>query len=350
MPKTINGFEALVEAALLAGCRTVYACGSVPGDEIAGQAAMWIPRVGGSVFRAVSDEAVLEKAFLSAREGARVLLSSTGIRTGVLREGLARFAAAEVPCVVAHTIRAGSGILYPAAADYIQLRPVTGDQEGLRCMVLAPDGVEEILRLTVHAWGLAERYRNPVVLLLDETLGRMTEPVTLPVTHAVVSEAPPVAATESPVRPTLSWDFFREAIAKAPTKRLREKYTQLESRECKCEEYYVDDDPSTLVIAYGTASRTVRMAVDVARSRGIRVGMFRPISLYPFPSQRLRALAKRTPSILVVDLGRGHLLESVQKAAAGHVFLRHISASESAPPTAADILAVIGRARMKYAS
>src|SRR5438093_11854859 len=171
MPKTINGFEALVEAALLAGCRTVYSCRSVP-DEIARQAAMWMPRVGGAVFRPVGEEAVLQKAFLSAREGSRVLLSSTGIRTGFLREGLARFAAAEVPCVVAHTIRPGSGILYPTAADYIQLQRVAG-HDGLRCVVLAPDGVGEILKLTIHAWRLAERYRNPVVLLLNETLGRM---------------------------------------------------------------------------------------------------------------------------------------------------------------------------------
>ena len=346
MPKTINGFEALVEAALLAGCRTVYSCRSVP-DEIAGQAAMWMPRVGGAVFRPESEEAVLEKAFLSAREGSRVLLSSTGIRTGILREGLARFAAAEIPCVVAHTIRAGSGILYPSAADYIQLRVAGHDDP--RCVVLAPDGVEEILTLTIHAWRLAERYRNPVVLLLDETLGRMTEPVTLPETHPVVSEAPPVGAVEGPIRPTLSSDFFQEAPPEAQRKRLQEKYARLESREFKCEEYCADD-PSTLVMAYGTASRTVELAVDLARSRGTRVGMFRPISLYPFPSQRLCALAKRVPSILVVELGRGQLLESVQKAAGGHVFLRHISASENVPPTTADILAVIGRATFKYAS
>ena len=347
MPKTINGFEALVEAALLAGCRAVYACRSVPVDEIAGQAEMWMPRVGGSVFRPVSEEAVLEKAFLSAREGSRVLLSSTGIRTGVLREGLARFAAAEVPCVVAHTIRAGTGILYPSVADYIQLR-VAG-QDGPRCMVLAPDGVEEMLRLTIHAWELAERYRNPVVLLLDETLGRMTGPVTLPETHAVISETPPVGAAEGKIRPSLSWNFFQEAILAAQRERLQEKYAKLESRECKSVEYHTDD-LSNLVVAYGTASRTVRTAIDLARSHGMRVGMFRPISLYPFPSQRLRALAKRVASILVVEIERGQLLESVQKSIGGLVFLRHISASESVPPTVADILAVIGRTTLKYAS
>src|SRR6266540_4393489 len=350
MSKTINGFEALVEAALLAGCRAVYACRSVPGDEIAGQAAMWMPRVGGAVFHPTTEEAVLENAFLCAREGSRVLLSSTGIRTGVLREGLARFAAAEVPCVVAHTIRAGSGILYPSAADYIQLRHVPDHHEGLHCMVLAPDGVEEILRLTTHAWGLAERYRNPVVLLLDETLGRMTEPVTLPESQAVIPETPLVSSAESEIRSSLSWDFFQEAILEAQRERLQEKYAKLESRECKCEEYYTDDDPSNLVIAYGEASRTVRKAVELARSRGMRVGMFRPVSLYPFPSQRLRALARRVASILVVELGRGQLLESVQQATGGLVFLRLISASESFPPTAGDILAVIGRTNLKYAS
>jgi len=198
--------------------------------------------------------------------------------------------------------------------------------------VLAPNSIQEVTDLTLRAFDLADRDRNPVVLVIDEMLGETSEPAYLPEGSPVKREPP-----------------RRDAIKTMAQGWNEEQYEGLDRRECSWE-VYGSENANTLVVAYGFTSREVRAAVVLASDRGIRARMFRPVSLSPFPALALNELSKTSTSILVVELGRGQLLRSVLSSVGEAVPISHISAEEGHAPKALDILAVLGRAGLRYAS
>jgi 2-oxoglutarate ferredoxin oxidoreductase subunit alpha len=327
----MTGYEAMVEGAVVSGCRAICGQRATPPEEIFKAAGVWMPRVGGNVHQPRSEAAAIETVYNLASQGARVLFTTCGIESEVLFGGIARLAAAEIPCVIAYTPRPSWICSLQGKEDQDQILRGTCPQ-GFRYVVLAPNGVQEVTDLTVRAFDLADRYKNPVVLVIDEVLGQTSEPAFLP--------------EGSPVRLDLP---ARDWVSTTPHGGNEEKYEDLERRDSSWE-IFGSDNANTLVVAYGFTSRAARAAVVLASDRGIRARMFRPVSLSPFPSAPLNELSKTCTSILVVELGRGQLLRTVLSSVGVAVPISHISAEEGEAPKALDILAVLGRAGLRYAS
>src|SRR6266545_1363082 len=339
MRRLMKGNEAVVHAAILAGCRAFFGYPITPASEIAEAAALWMPAVGGTFLQAESEIAAIQMAYGAASAGFRVLTASSGPGISLMQEGISYLAGSELPCVIVDIMRGGPGLgnIGPEQADYFQM--VKGGGHGnYRNIVLAPNSVQEMADLTIRAFELADRYRNPAVVLADGVLGQMMEAVEFPERTASLPERPWAVTGEAATRRNLiSSIYLRHEELEAHILKLQRKYGELESRECAWEEIRCDDC-DTLVVAYGITSRVAREAVEMARTRGLRAGMLRPLTLYPFPTQRLRDLARRVSSVLTVELSTGQLVEDVRLAVEGRTGVRHLGRAGGMIPTAEDIL------------
>jgi len=339
MRRLMKGNEAVVHAAILAGCRAFFGYPITPASEIAEAAALWMPVVGGTFLQAESEIAAIQMAYGAASAGFRVLTASSGPGISLMQEGISYLAGSELPCVIVDIMRGGPGLgnIGPEQGDYFQM--VKGGGHGnYRNIVLAPNSVQEMADLTVRAFELADRYRNPAVVLADGVVGQMMEAVEFPERTASLPEKPWAVTGEAATRRNLiSSIYLRHEELEAHVLKLQRKYDELERRECGWEETYCNDC-DTLIVAYGITSRVARAAVEMARNRGVRAGMLRPVTLYPFPTQRLRDLARTVSSVLAVELSTGQLVEDVRLAVEGRTGVRHMGRAGGMIPTAEDIL------------
>ncbi len=339
MRRLMKGNEAVVHAAILAGCRAFFGYPITPASEIAEAAALWMPVVGGTFLQAESEIAAIQMAYGAASAGFRVLTASSGPGISLMQEGISYLAGSELPCVIVDIMRGGPGLgnIGPEQGDYFQM--VKGGGHGnYRNIVLAPNSVQEMADLTVRAFELADRYRNPAVVLADGVVGQMMEAVEFPERTASLPEKPWAVTGEAATRRNLiSSIYLRHEELEAHVLKLQRKYDELERRECGWEETYCNDC-DTLIVAYGITSRVARAAVEMARNRGVRAGMLRPVTLYPFPTQRLRDLARTVSSVLAVELSTGQLVEDVRLAVEGRTGVRHMGRAGGMIPTAEDIV------------
>lgn len=338
MRQLCKGNVAVVKGAVLAGCQSYYGYPITPASEIAEAAALYLPEVGGTFVQAESEVAAINMVYGAASAGQRVMSASSGPGMSLMQEGMSYIAGSELPCVIVDVVRGGPGLgnIAPEQSDYFAM--VKGGGHGnYKNLVLAPASVQEMADLTMLAFELADRYRNPAVILTDGFVGQMMEPIELEVTEQHIPEKPWAVKGTAETRKNLISSIFLEADElEAHVRKLEAKYrlaTQMEQRF----ETYRAEDADILLVGYGIVSRVLRDVVEEARAQGMRVGLFRPISLWPFPSKPLAEYAAKCRFVQVVEMSTGQMVEDVRLAIEGRVPIEFYSRVGGNVPTAEEV-------------
>lgn len=314
------GNEVIGEAAIQAGCRFYAGYPITPQNELPQYMARRMVEIGGTFIQAESELAAINLVFGASVAGARAMTSSSSPGISLKQEGISYLAACQLPAVIVNMMRGGPGLgnIAPAQADYFQATKGGGHGD-YRTIVLAPATVEEAWHLTRLAFDLADEYRTPVIILGDGILGQMMEPIEVVPNHSSVNGrithngTKPWALTgcrgRKPhiIRSLLLGDGELEEHNKI----LQSKYNKIKSKEVRFESVYTEDS-DLVVVAYGTTSRIVRAAISEARHERLRVGMLRPITLWPFPEVQIQKLTKKAKAFLVVEMSAGQMLEDVR--------------------------------------
>jgi pyruvate/2-oxoacid:ferredoxin oxidoreductase alpha subunit len=340
MRQLCKGNVAVVKAAIMAGCRSFYGYPITPASEIAEYAALLIPQVGGTFVQAESEVAAINMVYGAAAAGMRVMTASSGPGISLMQEGISYLAGAELPCVIADVMRAGPGLgnIAPEQSDYFAMTK-GGGHGCYRNIVLAPASVQEMAQLTMLAFELADKYRNPAVLLADGFVGQMMEALDLELVEVPLPEKPWAVKGTAETRGNLiSSIHLTPDLMEAHTRHLEDKYKQCERDECRWENYCTED-AEVLVVGYGIVSRVLRTTVDLARQQGVKAGLFRPITLWPFPSQALVETAKGVAKVMVVELSTGQMVEDVRLAMNGTKPLEFYGRVGGNAPSAEECLA-----------
>ena len=320
MRQLCKGNVAVIKGAILAGCRAYYGYPITPASEIAEAAALFLPQVGGVFLQAESEVAAINMVYGAASAGERAMTASSGPGVSLMQEGLSYLAGAELPCVIVDVMRGGPGLgnIAPEQSDYFAL--VKGGGHGCyRNLVLAPASVQEMAEFTMLAFELADRYRNPAVVVTDGFIGQMMEPLELEPRLLEAPDKPWAVRGTRDTRLNLITSIQLEPdVLEAHVRKLEAKYKQAEQREAR-HELYRTEDAEVLLVGYGIVSRVLRSTVDQARRQGLRAGLFRPITLWPFPAQALRDAARRCQSVLVVEMSTGQMVEDVRLTLDGRV-------------------------------
>ncbi len=337
-----KGNEAIVKAAVLAGCRAFYGYPITPASEIAEAAALYVPQVGGVFVQAESEVAAINMVYGGAGAGVRAMTASSGPGISLMQEGFSYLAGAELPCVVADITRAGPGLgnIAPEQGDYNQI--VKGGGHGnYRTLVLAPAGVQEMADLTTLAFDLADKYRNPVVVMADGFIGQMMEPVAFAPARPVPAPPSWAVAGTAETRPNLISSIYLEPdLMERHVRKLEAKYDRAERNEARAE-CWRTDDAEFILVGYGIVGRILKAVVEQARARGIRAGLLRPITLYPFPTRHICDLARRVRAFAVVEMSTGQLRDDVRLALEGRAPVEYYGRVGGNAPSAEEILAFV---------
>ncbi len=317
----MKGNVALAEAAIRAGCAAYFGYPITPQTELLEHMARRMPALGRVFVQAESEVAAINMVYGAACTGVRAMTSSSSPGISLMQEGFSYIAGSEVPAVVVDVMRGGPGLgnIQPSQSDYFQVTRSAGHGD-YHPIVLAPASVQEAIDLMVEAFELAERYRHLVIIAADGLLGQMMEPAELPPMMPPGTERADWALTGAKDREKriITSLQLNAPDLEAMNHRLQAKLRDIRAREQRHEEI-LTDDARLVVVGYGTAGRIALTAVHRARREGKKVGLFRPISLWPFPEERLSALADQVDAFLVVEMNTGQMLEDVRLAAGGQV-------------------------------
>jgi len=319
LKKLVKGNEAVVIGALVAGCDAYYGYPITPASEIAHAASEHFPPLGKVFVQAECEVGAINMVFGSASSGLRTLTASSGPGISLKMEGISYLAGAELPCVIVDVQRVGPGLgnIGPEQSDYFQV--VKGGGHGdYRNIVLAPASVEETYRMTIQAFDLADRWRTPVFILTDATLGQMMEPIDIRQEKIEKIDKPwaldAKAASNQNLITSIYLDFDD---MEAHIEKLHKKYRKITETEASAE-VYGDSDPQIVLTGYGITSRLLRSTVDELNSRGVRAALIRPKTLWPFPSRIYQDTVKPGVPVLSVELSRGQFIEDVRLALPHH--------------------------------
>ncbi|MHB8846075.1 MAG: 3-methyl-2-oxobutanoate dehydrogenase subunit VorB [Nitrospirota bacterium] len=318
----ITGNEALAEAAIRAGCRRYFGYPITPQNEVPEYMSRRMPEVGGTFVQAESELAAINMVYGASAVGERAMTSSSSPGISLMQEALSFMAGCELPAVVVNVQRGGPGLGSIAAsqADYFQA--VKGGGHGdYKLLVYAPSTVQEIADLTVKAFDKADEYRNPVMILGDGMLGQMMEPVELPEMSSAKIDKPWALRGAKPGQPAkVIRSLFmlpgEDGVLEQHNYDLKAKYDRMAEREVMVETAHLDDADIALV-AFGTAARIAKSAIAIAREEGIKVGLIRPITLFPFPDKVIVQAAEKVKRFLVVEMNLGQMVEDVRLAVNG---------------------------------
>ncbi|MBV8053414.1 MAG: 3-methyl-2-oxobutanoate dehydrogenase subunit VorB [Acidobacteriaceae bacterium] len=320
MRQLCKGNVAVIKGAILAGCRAYYGYPITPASEIAEAAALYLPQVGGTFLQAESEVAAINMVYGAAAAGVRVMTASSGPGLSLMQEGMSYLAGAELPCVIVDVVRGGPGLgnIAPEQSDYFAM--VKGGGHGnYRNIVLAPASVQEMAELTMLAFELADKYRNPAVVLSDGFVGQMQEPLDLEFREPALTPKPWAVQGTPETRANLVSSIYLETDElEAHGRAMEAKYIRCQ-REEERYELYRTEDAEVLLVGFGIVSRVLRSAVETLRGEGVKAGLFRPVTLWPYPSAVLAEMAARVHKILVVELSNGQMLEDVRLAVQGKV-------------------------------
>jgi pyruvate/2-oxoacid:ferredoxin oxidoreductase alpha subunit len=320
MRQLCKGNVAVVKGAVLAGCRAYYGYPITPASEIAEAAALYLPQVGGTFIQAESEVASINMVYGAAAAGIRVMTASSGPGLSLMQEGISYLAGSELPCVIVDVVRGGPGLgnIAPEQSDYFAM--VKGGGHGnYRNLVVAPASVQEMAELTMLAFDLADKYRNPAVVMADGFVGQMMEPLDLQYREITPPEKLWAVKGTPETRANLINSIYLESDElEEHQRRMEAKYIRVQQEEPR-HELYMTDDADVLVVGFGIVSRVLRSTVEQARKEGLRAGLFRPITLWPFPSKALAEAAKRVQKVLVVELSNGQMVEDVRLTLNGKV-------------------------------
>ena len=319
----LKGNVAFAEAAIRAGCEAYFGYPITPQTEALEHMSKRMPELGRVFLQAESEVAAINMVYGAACSGVRVMTSSSSPGFSLMMEGISYIAGSEVPVVLVDIMRGGPGLgnIAPSQGDYNQM--VKGGGHGdYKIIVLAPATIQELIDLTVEAFGLAEKYRTVVVILADGSLGQMMEPAELPEMQEVRSDTdrPAWALTGAVDRePNVISSIYIDPVDEEVFNiKLQEKQALIEENEVRFTTFEMDD-AEVAIVAFGTAGRIAQSAITMAREDGIKVGLLRPISLYPYPYTAVAALTDKVKKILVVEMNAGQMIEDVRLAVEGRV-------------------------------
>jgi 2-oxoglutarate ferredoxin oxidoreductase subunit alpha len=342
----MKGNEAIAEGAIRAGCRYFFGYPITPQNEVPEYMARRMPEVGGTFIQAESEVSAINMVYGAAGAGARAMTSSSSPGVSLKQEGISYIAGAELPCVIVNVARAGPGLggLTPSQADYFQATKGGGHGD-YRLTVFAPASVQEILDLMYEAFVTADKYRNPSMVIMDGLLGQMMEPVVMKEYTDLQIPPKPWATTGMTAgisqRLINSLGLVPEELENF-NKKLQAKYHQIEANEVRYAEENTEDADLVLV-AYGTSARIAKSAMVKARQEGKKVGLFRPITLWPFPSKRLAELAQAGKRFLAVEMSAGQMIEDVRLAVNGRAEVDFYGRLNGAIPSVNEAYAAINQ-------
>ncbi|MFA5085295.1 MAG: 3-methyl-2-oxobutanoate dehydrogenase subunit VorB [Candidatus Omnitrophota bacterium] len=314
------GNEACGEGAILAGCKFYAGYPITPQNELIAYMAKRMSEIDGVFVQAESELAAINMVFGAAAAGQRAMTSSSSPGVSLKQEGISYIAGAELPCVIVNMQRGGPGLgnIAPAQGDYFQ--SVKGGGHGdYKVIVFAPSSAQELLDYTFLAFDVADKYRNPVLILGDGMLGQMMEPVT------IIKENYKPHITEKPWaltgcrgrKPNIVRSFFlNEGALEEHNKKLQEKYRTIADSEVRAQ-IFNPKDSEIVLVAYGSVARTAKAAMERARAKGIKAGLIRPVSLWPFPSKIIKDASSRVKKFLVIEMSSGQMVEDVMLAVNG---------------------------------
>ena len=312
----MKGNEAIAEAAIRAGCRHYFGYPITPQTEIAAYMAKKMPKIGGVFLQAESEIASINMVYGAAATGCRVMTSSSSPGISLKTEGLSYIAGSDVPALVVNVQRGGPGLggIQPSQSDYFQATKGGGHGD-YRMIVLAPASVQEMASLTIKGFNLADKYLMTSMILADGTIGQMMEPISFEDAEIETYEKPwALTGTECKrAHNIVNSLYLKPDELEVKNFERYERYRVVEENEPMWEEYMMED-AEVCVVAFGIASRVAKNAVVAARAEGIKAGLIRPITLWPFPTKALRAAADQVKSFVSVELNMGQMIEDVRLA------------------------------------
>lgn len=335
----LKGNYAVVKGALLAGCRLYFGYPITPASEIAEASSNYFPLVGGTFVQAESEVAAINMLYGAVGGGLRAMTASSSPGISLKMEGVSYAAGSELPIVAIDVMRGGPGLgnIAPEQGDYNQI--VKGGGHGnYKNIVLAPNSAQEMCDLTMFAFDIAFKYRNPTFVLTDGFIGQMMEPVEFP--EPIIN------------LPRQDWAVYGDTDSKhnlinsiyldpdeleAHNRKLQEKYARIEQNEVRYEGYHLDDAKFVLV-GYGIVSRMLRSAVEELRKEGLKIGMLRPITLFPFPKEAIKELSDRGAAFLVSEMSNGQMVDDVRLASEMKVPVYFYSRMGGNVPTTEEII------------
>jgi 2-oxoglutarate/2-oxoacid ferredoxin oxidoreductase subunit alpha len=308
----VNGNEAIARGAMAAGCKFYFGYPITPQNEIPEYLSKHLPSVGGTFIQAESEIASINMLLGAGSTGARAMTSSSSPGISLKQEGISYMAGSEIPGVIVNMSRSGPGLggISPSQGDYFQATRGGGHGD-YRTIVLAPFSVQENYDLTMKAFDLADKYRNPVMVLGDALLGQMKEPILLKTAEPQTIEKP-WALTGAEGRPSrfLKSLYLNEGDLTLHNWKLFEKYQQMKA-DIQYDTYRIED-AEMIVVSFGSVARIIKSSINMAREQGMKVGLFRPITLYPYPEAPLNRLSQEKTHFFVVELNTGQMVEDVK--------------------------------------
>lgn len=340
----MKGNEAIAEAAIQAGCRFFFGYPITPQNQIPEYMSKRMPKVeGGCFLQAESEVAAINMVYGAAGAGARVMTSSSSPGISLKQEGISYIVGAELPCVIVNMVRGGPGLgsIQPAQSDYYQSTRGGGHGD-YRMLVLAPSSVQEAVELTQLAFDLADKYRNPVLMMGDGLIGQMMEPVEMP--EYVKPDLPEKTWAATGWKPGCGREravinslYIDPAVLEKHNRKLFEKYAVMEETECRWQEEMVDD-ADYVIVAYGTTARIARSAMRKLREAGVKVGLIRPITLWPFPNAPIQKAAEHAKAFLTVEMSMGQMVDDVRLAVNGKKPVEFYGRTGGIVPTVREIV------------
>lgn len=340
----MKGNEAIAEAAIQAGCKMFFGYPITPQTEVAAYMAKKLPKIGGTFLQAESEVAAINMVYGAAGAGARVMTSSSSPGISLKQEGISYIAGSDLPCLIVNIVRGGPGLggIQPAQSDYFQATKGGGHGD-YHLFVIAPSSIQEIVDLTCHAFDVADTYRIPVMMMGDGMLGQMMEPISFGEIKRADLPEKTWATTGTQMkreRNIINSLFMAPEELEDLIRERQKRYDIIERDEVMVEEIDVDG-ADIVVTAYGTIARVVKNAKIIAEQQGIKVGIIRPITLWPFPKQAFaKATASKKP-VLCVEMSMGQMVEDVRLAVNGAVPVHFYGRTGGVVPAPEDIAAEI---------
>lgn len=338
----MKGNEALAEAAIRVGCRHFFGYPITPQTEVAAYMAKRMPKIGGTYLQAESEVAAINMVLGAAAAGARAMTSSSSPGISLKTEGISYIIGSDLPCVIVNVMRGGPGLggIQPSQSDYWQATRALGHGDG-HALVFAPSTIQEIVDLVGKAFDLAEQYRMPALILADGMLGQMMEPVEFPETEYREQEKPWALTGHKNRRPPniVNSLYLNPSQLEQTILDRFQRYRVIEEKETMAESYLMED-AEYAVAAYGIAARVAKSAVSAAREEGVKVGLIRPITLWPFPKKEFSD-AQRLGGVLCVELSMGQMVEDVRLAVNGRCPVEFVGRTGGLVPSPDEVQAAI---------
>lgn len=340
----MKGTEAIAEAAIRAGCRYFFGYPITPQNEIPEYMSKRLPQVGGTFLQAESEVAAANMIYGAGGAGVRVMTSSSSPGVALMSEGFSYMVGAEVPAVVVNIMRGGPGLgdIAPSQGDYLMMTKGFGHGDK-QAIVLAPSTVQEAVELMSTAFDLADEYRSPVVLAGDGLIGQMMEPVSFPETTPKTFDRS-WATTGKPASRrsnVINSLYLDPEEMERHVLHLYEKFARMQQKEQRWEEHMLEDKPGIVLCAYGTTARIAKTAIRELRKQGIAVGLFRPITAWPFPTEPLKKHVESTKVFFAIEMSMGQMVEDVKAAVEGKRPVKFWGRVGGVVPTVEEIVAQV---------